>query len=226
MVVRDPPARSILAADASGARDSCRAGGGLDSHANLVGHPRDRADARAVDEPDLHLDRARGPERVDGDLVFLRRDIPRRWNAAMARLDTELPPDARPLLVGQAAVFHWPPRRLQHGLQSRNDRAACEGKTADEFRRGLERKKPDPRVRGLERDHPASRAGGIRLHGLCRPRAVCRVGRCGRAGTTAQDGAGTGAVRGSSGRPTSTKWSQSLIAALVSWDDAWMDSRS
>jgi hypothetical protein len=41
-----------------------------------------------------------------GDLVFLRRDIPRRWNAALARLDTELPPDAHPLIVGQAAVFH------------------------------------------------------------------------------------------------------------------------
>ena len=41
-----------------------------------------------------------------GNLVFLRRDIPRRWNAPMARLDTELPRGARPLLVGQAAVFH------------------------------------------------------------------------------------------------------------------------
>ena len=41
-----------------------------------------------------------------GDLVFLRRDIPRRWNAPLARLDTELPANARPLMVGQAAVFH------------------------------------------------------------------------------------------------------------------------
>ena len=41
-----------------------------------------------------------------GDLVFLRRDIPRRWNAALARLDAELPADAHPLLVGQAAVYH------------------------------------------------------------------------------------------------------------------------
>jgi hypothetical protein len=40
-----------------------------------------------------------------GDLNFLRHDIPRRWNAALARLDTELPMGARPLLVGQAAVF-------------------------------------------------------------------------------------------------------------------------
>jgi len=41
-----------------------------------------------------------------GDLVFLRRDIPRRLNAPLFRLDTKLPSDARPLLVGQAAVFH------------------------------------------------------------------------------------------------------------------------
>jgi hypothetical protein len=41
-----------------------------------------------------------------GDLVVMRKDLPRRWNAALARLDSELPPDAHPLLVGQAAVFH------------------------------------------------------------------------------------------------------------------------
>ncbi len=28
------------------------------------------------------------------------------WNPPLARLDTELPQEARPLLVGQAAVFH------------------------------------------------------------------------------------------------------------------------
>ena len=41
-----------------------------------------------------------------GDLQFLRGDIPRRWNPPLYRLDTELPAGARPLLVGQAAVFH------------------------------------------------------------------------------------------------------------------------
>jgi 4-amino-4-deoxy-L-arabinose transferase-like glycosyltransferase len=40
------------------------------------------------------------------DLAYLHRDIPRRWNAPLARLDTELPADAHPLLVGQAAVYH------------------------------------------------------------------------------------------------------------------------
>src|SRR5439155_5238773 len=41
-----------------------------------------------------------------GDLTFLRRHIPRRLNAPLAQIDAELPPDARILLVGPAAVFH------------------------------------------------------------------------------------------------------------------------
>jgi hypothetical protein len=41
-----------------------------------------------------------------GDIAFLRRDLPRRLNRPLATLDTALPPDARVLLVGQAAVFH------------------------------------------------------------------------------------------------------------------------
>ncbi len=41
-----------------------------------------------------------------GDLEFLRTDMPRRLNAPLAAIDAGLPPDARILLVGQAAVFH------------------------------------------------------------------------------------------------------------------------
>ncbi len=40
-----------------------------------------------------------------GDLVSMRRDSPARWNESLATLDTELPPHAHPLIVGQAAVF-------------------------------------------------------------------------------------------------------------------------
>ncbi|MDB5353053.1 MAG: hypothetical protein JWN86_4300, partial [Planctomycetota bacterium] len=39
-------------------------------------------------------------------LVSLRTSVPKMLNKSLARLDTELPPGARPLLVGQAAVFH------------------------------------------------------------------------------------------------------------------------
>ena len=41
-----------------------------------------------------------------GDLVALRRDSTASWNESLASLDSELPPDAHPLIVGQAAVFH------------------------------------------------------------------------------------------------------------------------
>jgi 4-amino-4-deoxy-L-arabinose transferase-like glycosyltransferase len=39
-------------------------------------------------------------------LAVLRHDLPRRLNPPLAAIDRELPPDAKILLVGQAAVFH------------------------------------------------------------------------------------------------------------------------
>lgn len=39
-------------------------------------------------------------------LSFLRSDLPRRLNPPLAAIDRELPPEAKILLVGQAAVFH------------------------------------------------------------------------------------------------------------------------
>jgi hypothetical protein len=42
-----------------------------------------------------------------GDLINLRTRVPRSLNPPLARLDTELPPGAKVLLVGQAAVFHF-----------------------------------------------------------------------------------------------------------------------
>ncbi len=41
-----------------------------------------------------------------GDLTRLRSSVPRMLNPPLSRLDSELPADALPLLVGQAAVFH------------------------------------------------------------------------------------------------------------------------
>ncbi len=41
-----------------------------------------------------------------GDLVTLRSEVPRVLNPSLYRLDRELPPGSRPLLVGAAAVFH------------------------------------------------------------------------------------------------------------------------
>ncbi len=41
-----------------------------------------------------------------GDLNAMRTGVPRMLDPALARLDDELPPGAKPLIVGQAAVFH------------------------------------------------------------------------------------------------------------------------
>ena len=139
VVVRNAPARSILAADASGAGDSCRPRRGLDSHAKLVGRPGIVMTIGLFTNLTYISTALAGFNEWTGDLVFLRHDIPRRWNAAMARLDTELPPDAKPLLVGQAAVFH-----LDHNVayntvfNPETIEQLAKGKTADEFRRGLE----------------------------------------------------------------------------------------
>jgi hypothetical protein len=76
------------------------------------------------------------------DLGFLRRDIPRRWNRPLATLDEILPRDARPLLVGQAAVFH-----LNHAVayntvfDPETIEVLASGKTPEEFRRALHERK-------------------------------------------------------------------------------------
>ena len=72
------------------------------------------------------------------DLVFLRRDIPRRWNRALARLDEELPPDARPLLVGQAAVFHMNHQVAYNTVFNLETiELLAKGKSTNEFRRDI-----------------------------------------------------------------------------------------
>jgi hypothetical protein len=72
------------------------------------------------------------------DLVFLRRDIPRRWNPPLAMLDDKLPTSAKPLLVGQAAVFH-----LNHTVRyntvfdPETIEVLAHGKKPEEFRAAL-----------------------------------------------------------------------------------------
>ena len=73
-----------------------------------------------------------------GDLVFLRQDIPRRWNRPLAQLDAELPSDARPLLVGQAAVYHLNHRVAYNTVfNPETIELLAAGKNPDEFRRAL-----------------------------------------------------------------------------------------
>ena len=107
VVDRDAPAGSVLASDAAGPGDSRRAGRGLDAKPELVGRAGHRRCDRAFCERDVHHDGPCGAQRVDGrpgrSCVV---SFPGAGTGPMARMDSELPDGARPLMVGQAAVFH------------------------------------------------------------------------------------------------------------------------
>ena len=140
-----------------------------------------------------------------GDLVFLRRDIPRRWNAAMARMDSELPEAARPLMVGQAAVFHLNHKVAYNTVfNPETIELLAKGKTADELRRGLEAEEAHPRLRRLEGDRAASRAGRIRLLPTSSRATVRTWVAAGVLVAASEDGPGTGVVPGSDRWPIST----------------------
>ncbi|HZW30104.1 MAG TPA: hypothetical protein VFF52_05310, partial [Isosphaeraceae bacterium] len=73
-----------------------------------------------------------------GDLAFLRHDIPRRLNRPLARIDAELPAQARILLVGQAAVFHVNHRVVYNTVfNQENLETMARGKDPEQFRRAL-----------------------------------------------------------------------------------------
>ena len=104
--------------------------------------------------------------------------------------------DAKPLMVGQAAVFHLDHKVAYNTVfNPETIEQLAKGKTADELRRALESQKSDPRVRRLERDRAASRAGRIRVHRLCDAGPVRSLGGRGRARAAADDGTGTRVVR-------------------------------
>jgi hypothetical protein len=75
-------------------------------------------------------------------LSFLRRDLPRRLNPPLAAMDRELPPEARILLVGQAAVFHIDHPVLYNTVfNPETIELLAAGRTLDEFREELRRRK-------------------------------------------------------------------------------------
>jgi hypothetical protein len=55
-----------------------------------------------------------------GDLGTVRTSVPRMINPPLARLDAELPPDAKPLLVGQAMAFHMTHRVVYNTVFDRD----------------------------------------------------------------------------------------------------------
>ncbi|WP_435016221.1 ArnT family glycosyltransferase [Tundrisphaera sp. TA3] len=75
-----------------------------------------------------------------GDLQTLRRTVPEMTNPGLAELDARLPPGAKPLLVGQAAVFHFNrPVVYNTVFDDETIETLAKGKTPEEVRRGLER---------------------------------------------------------------------------------------
>ena len=66
-------------------------------------------------------------------------DIPRRLNAPLAAIDTELPDSARVLLVGQAAIFHLNHRVDYNTVFNQETiETLAAGKTPERLRRALQ----------------------------------------------------------------------------------------
>jgi len=81
-----------------------------------------------------------GPNYWTEDLDSLRGRIPGEINPSLARLDAELPPDARPLLVGQAGVFHVDhPVVYNTVFDDDTFEGIARGRTPGEVREGLTR---------------------------------------------------------------------------------------
>jgi hypothetical protein len=75
-------------------------------------------------------------------LPFLRRDLPRRLNPPLAAMDRELPPEAKVLLVGQAAVFHVEHPILYNTVfNPETIELLAAGRTPEEFRDELRRRR-------------------------------------------------------------------------------------
>ncbi len=107
-------------------------------------------------------------------------DSTRRWPGSTP----SCPPDAKVLLVGQAAVFH-----LNHPIVYNtvfNDETfetLARGRSPAEVRRGAARAGHHPRLRRLVRDRALPLAGQLRVHPVRHARGVRRAGGRGRART-------------------------------------------
>ena len=75
-----------------------------------------------------------------GDLYALRRSVPRMLNPALAETDASLPPDAKVLMVGQAAVFHFEhPLIYNTVFDDETFETLAKGRTPAEVRAALKR---------------------------------------------------------------------------------------
>ncbi len=90
------------------------------------------------------------------NLAFLRHDLPRRLNPPLAAIDRILPPDAKILLVGQAAVFHVDHQVLYNTVfNPETIETPGRGQEPSGFSTGAQGKGHHAYLRRLERDQSA-----------------------------------------------------------------------
>ena len=199
LVPADAPARSLLAAAAAGGGGAGGAGGRLD------GPPRSwRPGWRCsiglvtVDEPAVHHSRrSAGPTDRTADLGRLRREVPARGQPAAREARRDLPPGARPLIVGQAASSYVGHPVVSNTVFDRED--------AGRDRRGPVAR-GDPPGAGATRDHarlcrlvgdrPAPEARRLRVLAVRHPGLFDRLVAAGSSGRRPAIGDRTGPLRG------------------------------
>ena len=116
-----------------------------------------------------------------GSLAHLHKDIPRRLNRPLAAIDRMLPPQAKILLVGQAAVFHVDHHVLYNTVfNPETIEQLASGQTPAAFHGTLKERGITHIYVELEGDQAPPRPGGLRLHRFRHSRTVRRVGGGGR----------------------------------------------
>ncbi len=152
-----------------------------------------------------------GPTAWTGDLATVRAESARDGTPSLARLDEALPPDARPLVIGQAGTFglrHRP--ALQHRLQPRPVRV---DRPRQDPRRGppglLDRRITHVYVDWAEIDR-YRKPGNYGFTDFETPEVFDALVAAGVLGPASRIGAAPGSVRGPAARalsdlPTSTR---------------------
>ena len=179
LVAVHPSPRPVLAADPAGPGGPGRPRGRLDPALGLDASCWALILAVAlVNEPVYDSSALAGLQRVDRRPGLPPARPARAAQPAARDARRRLPPDARVLLVGQAAVFH-----LEHPIvyntvfNAETIEELATGKDSAAFRQALRDRELDPYLRRLAGDPAPSPAGRLRLHRFVTPRAVRGVGR-------------------------------------------------
>ncbi len=178
LVAADASPRPLLAADPAGPGRAGRTRGGLGPHRWWTILLSVLVAVSLVMNLTYESSGLAGITEWTRDLTTMRREIPTALNRPLIAMDTNLPRDARILLVGPAAVFH-----LEHPVIYNTvfNRETIEELSRDKdpaaFRRAPARPGVDPRLRRLARHRPLPATGQLWLHRLRDARAVRGMGR-------------------------------------------------